>query len=52
MRDVPDLTRAEMAAAGVLSAGIVAIGFFPAPALALVGGVGAAISAGCSESEP
>ncbi len=36
MRDVPDLTRAEMAAAGVLSAGIVAIGFFPAPALALV----------------
>ena len=37
MRAVPDLTRAEMAAAGVLSAGIVLLGFFPGGALALVG---------------
>ena len=37
MKDVPDLTRSEMAAAGMLSFGILAIGFYPAPALALVG---------------
>lgn len=37
MKSVPDLTRAEMAAAGVLAFGIVAIGVYPAPALALVG---------------
>lgn len=37
MRAVPDLTRAEMAAAGLLSAGILAIGVYPAPALALIG---------------
>ncbi len=36
MRHVPDLTRTELAAAGVLSAGILAIGFFPAPALHLM----------------
>lgn len=35
MRHVPDLTRAEMAAAGVLSAGTLVFGFFPAPLLAL-----------------
>lgn len=33
----PDLTRPEMAAAGVLSLGIVGIGFYPAPLLGLVG---------------
>jgi NADH-quinone oxidoreductase subunit M len=37
MAHLPDLTRAEMAAAGLLSLGILAIGFHPAPALALVG---------------
>lgn len=37
MRDVPDLTRSEMAAAGALSFGILAIGLHPAPALTLVG---------------
>jgi NADH-quinone oxidoreductase subunit M len=37
MRSIPDLGRTEMAAAGALSFGIVAIGFFPAPALALIG---------------
>jgi NADH-quinone oxidoreductase subunit M len=37
MRDVPDLTRPELAAAGLLSFGILAIGLYPAPALALVG---------------
>jgi NADH-quinone oxidoreductase subunit M len=37
MRNVPDLTRSEMAAAGVLSFGILAIGLHPAPALTLVG---------------
>ncbi|MDP1524435.1 MAG: NADH-quinone oxidoreductase subunit M [Rhodocyclaceae bacterium] len=37
MRDVADLSRAEMAAAGTLAVGIVAIGVFPAPALALMG---------------
>jgi NADH-quinone oxidoreductase subunit M len=36
MRHVPDLTRTELAAAGVLSAGILAIGFFPAPTLNLM----------------
>ena len=36
MQSVPDLTRAEMAVAGLLSVGIVGIGLFPAPALALV----------------
>jgi NADH-quinone oxidoreductase subunit M len=34
MRDVPDLTRTEFAAASVLSAGILLLGIFPAPALA------------------
>jgi len=37
MRDVADLTRAEMAAAGTLAVGIVAIGVFPAAALAVMG---------------
>jgi NADH-quinone oxidoreductase subunit M len=37
MKSVPDLTHAEMAAAGLLSFGILAIGLYPAPALALVG---------------
>ena len=37
MRAVPDLTRPEMAAAGLLSFGILAVGLYPAPALALVG---------------
>lgn len=37
MREVTDLTRAEMAAAGVLAGGILALGLFPAPALALIG---------------
>ncbi len=36
MQDVPDLTRSEMAAAGVLSAGVLVLGFYPAPALALI----------------
>jgi NADH-quinone oxidoreductase subunit M len=36
MQDVPDLTRAEMAAAGVLSFGVLVLGFYPAPALALI----------------
>jgi NADH-quinone oxidoreductase subunit M len=38
MRAVPDLTRAEMAAAGLLATGILGIGFYPAPALTLIGG--------------
>ncbi len=38
MRHVPDLTRTEFAAAAVLSTGIVVLGLFPAPALALVSG--------------
>jgi NADH-quinone oxidoreductase subunit M len=37
MKSVPDLTRGEMAAAGALALGIVALGLFPAPALALMG---------------
>lgn len=37
MKSVSDLTRAELAAAGALSAGIVLLGVFPAPALALMG---------------
>ena len=37
MRAVPDLRRAEMAAAGVLAAGILVFGLFPAPALGLMG---------------
>jgi len=37
MREVPDLTRPEMAAVGVVSFGILGIGLYPAPALALVG---------------
>jgi NADH-quinone oxidoreductase subunit M len=37
MKSVPDLTRAEMLAAGVLSFGILAVGLYPAPALTLVG---------------
>lgn len=36
MQHVADLTRAEMAAAGVLSFGILFIGFFPSPALGLL----------------
>lgn len=36
MKSVPDLDRGEMAAAGVLSFGILAIGFYPVPALALI----------------
>jgi NADH:ubiquinone oxidoreductase subunit 4 (subunit M) len=38
MRSVPDLTRAEMAAAGLLSFGILVIGFHPAPAIGLIAG--------------
>ena len=38
MRALPDLNPAEMGAAGLLAAGIVGIGFYPAPALALIGG--------------
>lgn len=37
MRHLPDLTRAEMAVAGLLAAGIVAMGVYPMPALELVG---------------
>jgi NADH-quinone oxidoreductase subunit M len=37
MQTVPDLGRAEMAAAGLLSGAILLIGFYPAPALALIG---------------
>jgi NADH-quinone oxidoreductase subunit M len=37
MQSVPDLGRAEMAAAGLLSGGILLIGFYPAPALQLIG---------------
>jgi len=37
MGAVPDLGRAEMAAAGLLSVGIVALGLHPAPVLALLG---------------
>jgi NADH-quinone oxidoreductase subunit M len=37
MQSVPDLTRSEMAAAGLLATGILGIGFYPAPALALIG---------------
>jgi NADH-quinone oxidoreductase subunit M len=37
MKSVPDLTHGEMAAAGALALGIVALGLFPAPALALMG---------------
>jgi NADH-quinone oxidoreductase subunit M len=36
MQDVADLTRTEFAAAGTLAAGILVIGFFPAPALHLI----------------
>jgi NADH-quinone oxidoreductase subunit M len=36
MSAIPDLTPAEMTAAGVLSAGTLALGFFPAPGLALL----------------
>ena len=36
MQSVPDLTRTEFAAASVLSAGILLIGVFPAPVLALM----------------
>jgi NADH-quinone oxidoreductase subunit M len=36
MQEVPDLNRAEMAAAGALSFGVLALGFYPAPALALI----------------
>jgi len=38
MQNVPDLTRAEFAAAGVLTLGIVGLGLFPAPVLALLAG--------------
>jgi NADH-quinone oxidoreductase subunit M len=37
MQSLADLTRAEMAAAGLLSAGILGIGFYPAPVLGLIG---------------
>jgi NADH-quinone oxidoreductase subunit M len=37
MRTVSDLTHAEMAAAGLLATGILGIGFYPAPALTLIG---------------
>lgn len=37
MCNVPDISRSELAAAAVLAVGIIALGFFPAPALALVG---------------
>jgi NADH-quinone oxidoreductase subunit M len=37
MQSVPDLARSEMAAAGLLSGGILLIGFYPAPALQLIG---------------
>jgi NADH-quinone oxidoreductase subunit M len=37
MQSVPDLGRAEMAVAGLLSGAILMIGFYPAPALALIG---------------
>jgi NADH-quinone oxidoreductase subunit M len=37
MKSVPDLSRPEMAAAGLLSCGILAIGLYPTPALTLVG---------------
>jgi len=37
MQAVPDLGGAEMAAVGLLSGGILLIGFYPAPALVLVG---------------
>jgi NADH-quinone oxidoreductase subunit M len=37
MGTVPDLGRTEMAAAGLLAFGIVAIGLHPAPLLALIG---------------
>ena len=36
MKNVPDLTRTEFAAASVLSLGILALGIFPAPALAVI----------------
>ncbi len=36
MRDLPDLNRGEFAAAGMLTAGSLAIGFYPAPLLHLV----------------
>jgi NADH-quinone oxidoreductase subunit M len=36
MKDIPDLSRTEFAAAAVLSLGIVALGVFPAPALGLM----------------
>jgi NADH-quinone oxidoreductase subunit M len=36
MGNVPDLTPAEMAAASALSAGILMLGVYPAPALWLV----------------
>lgn len=36
MRDIPDLSRTEFAAAAVLSAGILVLGVFPAPALGLI----------------
>ena len=36
MLDVPDLRRMEMAAAGLLAVGTVALGIMPAPALALI----------------
>jgi len=44
MHAIADLTRAEMAAASLLSVGILAIGVYPAPALALIGGSVARLS--------
>jgi NADH-quinone oxidoreductase subunit M len=37
MKNVPDLTRTEFAAASVLAIGIIGLGIFPAPLLAVVG---------------
>lgn len=38
MQQIPDLGRAEMTAAAVLSAGILVLGLYPAPVLGLIGG--------------
>ncbi len=46
MRDVPDLTRSELIAASVLTAGTVLIGIFPEPALRLSAATAAHLSAG------
>jgi NADH-quinone oxidoreductase subunit M len=46
MRDIPDLTRSELIAASVLTAGTVLIGIFPEPALRLSAATAAHLSAG------